>query len=145
MPSGICCRSVAQNARIETDMGRWPIVVHRTINIPGDDEVDAFIRRADAILLRGVPHVIVFDSLLADLPSAYMRKRSGEWLKGNGERMQGICVGTALMFRSPALRFVMSGVMLVASHPTPHLVCGTLDEALRWSQGQLDGARRAAG
>ena len=48
------------------------------------------------------------------------------------------------MFRSPALRFVMSGVMLVASHPTPHAVCGTLDDALRWAQGQL-GAARATG
>ncbi len=126
-------------------MTRWPIVVHRTIGAPGDEEVDLFIERAEAILSQNVRHVVVFDNLLADLPSAYMRQRSGDWLRANGERMQGVCVGTALMFRSPALRFVMSGVMLVASHPTPHVVCGTLDDALRWANAQLAGARAAAG
>ena len=129
--------------RIETDMSRWPIVLHRTIGSPIDREVDQFIARADAILGRRVPHVVVFDNLLADVPSAYMRSRSVEWLRANGERMRGTCLGTALMFRSPALRFVLSGVMLVSSHPTPHAVCGTLDEALRWARGQLDGARAA--
>lgn len=122
-------------------MSRWPIVVHRTIGSPGDDQVDRFIERAEAVLARGVKHVVVFDNLLADLPSPYMRTRSGDWLRANGERMQGICLGTALMFRSPALRFVMSGVMLVASHPTPHTVCGTLDDALRWANAQLAQSR----
>jgi hypothetical protein len=132
---------VSTFARIESDMSRWPIVVHRTIGMPGDEQVDRFIDRAEAVLARGVQHVVIFDNLLADLPSPYMRKRSGDWLSANGQRMQGICLGTALMFRSPALRFVMSGVMLVASHPTPHTVCGTLDDALRWANAQLAGAR----
>lgn len=127
--------------RIETDMTRWPIVVHRTIGSPDDREVDAFIDRAESILARGVPHVVIFDSLLAEIPSAYMRRRSGEWLSANGERMRGSCLGTALLFRSPALRFVMSGVMLMTSHPTPHAVCGTLEEALTWSRRQLEAAR----
>lgn len=131
------------NGRIETDLTRWPIVVHRTIGSPTDHEVDGFIERAEAILDRRVPHVVVFDSLLSDVPSAYMRKRSIDWLKANGERMKGLCVGTALMFRSPAFRFVMSGVMLLSAHPTPHIVCGTLDEALRWARAQLDEARAA--
>lgn len=127
--------------RIETDMTRWPIVLHRTIGSPIDREVDQFIARADAILDRGVPHVVVFDNLLAELPSAYMRTRSVDWLTANADRMRGTCVGTALMFRSPALRFVLSGVMLLSAHPTPHTVCGTLDEALRWARAQLDEAR----
>ncbi|MFO0684646.1 MAG: hypothetical protein U0234_21500 [Sandaracinus sp.] len=123
--------------RIETDMTRWPIVVHRTIGSPTDAQVDAFVARSQEILERGIPHVVVFDNLLAEIPSAYMRQKSVDWLKSNGERMKDTCLGTALLFRSPSLRFVMSGVMLFASHPTPHAVCGTLDEALAWSRQQL--------
>jgi hypothetical protein len=108
--------------RIETDMSRWPIVVHRTIGSPTDAEVDAFIVRADAILERGERHVVVFENLLADTPSAYMRQQSIDWLNRNGERMADTCVGTGLVFRNAALRFVMSGVMLFVSHPTPHTV-----------------------
>lgn len=124
--------------RIETELERWPIVVHRTIGSPSDAEVDAFIVRADEILARRTPHVVVFDSLLAEIPSAYMRNRSIQWLRDNGERLRGVCVGTGLVFHSAALRFVMSGVMLASSHPTPHLVCGTLDQAIAWGRRQLD-------
>jgi hypothetical protein len=124
--------------RIETDMSRWPIVVHRTIGSPTDHEVDGFIHRANGILARRARHAVIFDSLLSEMPSKYMRERSIDWLRQNGEGLRDHCVGTALMFRSPALRFVLSGVMLMSSHPTPHIVCGTLEEAIRWSRSQLD-------
>lgn len=122
------------------------MVVHRTIGSPSDAEVDAFIARADGILARGERHVVIFENLLADTPSAYMRQRSIDWLQENGQRMAGTCVGTALVFRNAALRFVLSGVMLFVSHPTPHVVVGSLDQALAWSRDQLapPGARGAS-
>ncbi len=123
--------------RIETDLSRWPVVVHRTVGSPTDTQVDLFVARSQEILDRGVVHVVIFDNLLAEIPSPYMRQRSIDWLKGNGERMRNVCIGTGLVFRSPGLRFVMSGVMLFASHPTPHHVCATLEEALAWSREQL--------
>jgi hypothetical protein len=49
------------------------------------------------------------------------------------------------VFRSAALRFVMSTVMLVASHPVPHRVCATLDEALTWARGQIAARHRMVG
>ena len=132
--------------RIETDTSRWPIVVHRTIGSPSDAEVDAFIDRADAILRRGERHAVVFENLLAETPSAYMRQRSIDWLTKNGEPMAGLCVGTALVFRTAALRFVMSGVMLFVSHPTPHAVVGSLDQAVAWCRDQLAApVKRASG
>lgn len=118
-------------------MTRWPVVVHRTIGSPTDAEVDAFITRADMILARGEKHAVVFENLLAESPSAYMRQRSIDWLTKNGERMSKHCVGTALVFRTAAMRFVMSGVMLFVSHPTEHTVVGTLDQGLTWCRGQL--------
>jgi hypothetical protein len=127
--------------RIETDFDRWPIVVHRTIGSPTDREVDMFIMRANEVIDRRQKHVVIFDSLLAELPSAYMRDRSIRWLKENGPRMREHCVGTGLVFRSAALRFVLSGVMVVQSHSTPHHVCATLEEALGWASRQLDQER----
>jgi hypothetical protein len=126
-------------------MSRWPIVVHRTIGSPTDSQVDSFVQRSQEILDRGVKHVVIFDNLLAEIPSSYMRQRSIDWLKNNGLQMKDVCLGTALLFRSASLRFVMSGVMLFASHPTPHAVCATMDEALRWSRDQLDNRHRATG
>jgi hypothetical protein len=129
--------------RIVTDLDRWPIVVHRTIGSPPDPEVDAFISRANDIVARRERHVVIFDSLLSGVPSAYMRKRSIDWLRSNADALAKDCAGTGLVFRSPALRFVMSGVMLVQSHSTPHKVCASLEEALIWAREQLRIARAA--
>lgn len=37
---------------LTTDESRWPIVVHTTIGIPSDAQLDTFMRRADEILAR---------------------------------------------------------------------------------------------
>lgn len=130
-------RVTAKTGRIEADTSRWPLVVFRTIGSPSDEQVDAFVALSDELLGRGERYVVVFDNLLADLPSAYMRQKSIDWLQRNAARMEGVCIGTALVFRSAGLRFVMSSVMLFASHATPHAVCATLDEALGWARAQL--------
>lgn len=137
--------SVAVRDGIHTDESRWPIVVHRTIGVPSDADVDAFIKRADAILAKQQPHVVIFDNVLSGRVSAYMRQRSMDWLKANSPQLAEHCLGTGLVFRSAALRFVMSTVMLVASHPVPHKVCATLDEALTWARVQIAARHRMVG
>jgi hypothetical protein len=130
---------------LETDESRWPIVVHRTVGIPSERQVDAFIARADAILARGEPHVVIFDNLRSGRTPPYMRKRAMDWLSRNGELMGQSCLGTALVFKSAALRFVMSTVMLVSSHPVPHEVCGTMEEAYDWAERLLAQSRAMVG
>ncbi|MGE0792207.1 MAG: hypothetical protein AB7S26_41425 [Sandaracinaceae bacterium] len=125
---------------IETDETRWPIVVHRTIGIPSEDDVDRFIDAANAHLQRQEPYVVVFDNTHAGRVPAYMRQRASDWLRENAPRLSRYCLGTALVFKGAALRFVMTGVMLVASHPVPHEVCGTEQEALRWASERLRSA-----
>lgn len=131
-----------QRDAIDTDETRWPVVVHTTVGTPTDAQVDAFIARADAILRRRTPHVVVFDNSNAGKASAYMRQRSMDWLRENGPLMTQHCAGVALVFRSAALRFVMSTVMLVTSHAAPYEVCATLPEALGWAERQLASRRR---
>ena len=122
---------------IETDTSSWPIVIHRTLGVPNDDQVDAFIRLADELLARGEPYVVIFDSSRAGRVSSYMRRRSSEWLTQNGATLARVCRGTALVFPSAALRFVMSTVLLVSPAPVPHKVCADLDEGLEWARAQL--------
>lgn len=128
---------------LETDESRWPIVIHRTIGIPSEAQVDAFIERATEHVMRGEPFAVIFDNSQSGRATSYIRKKATDWLKTYERQLGTTCVGTALVFRSAALRFVMSTVMLVVSHPVPHRVCGTLEEALVWSEAQLGGARAA--
>jgi hypothetical protein len=125
------------SGRIETDFTRWPIAIHRTIGSPSSAEVDAFVQRADDILKRRQTHVVIFDSLLSDLPSPYMRQRSMDWMKRSSAELPKFCVGTVLVISSPAIRFVLSAVLLTKAHTTPLHVCSTIDEAIRWAEGRL--------
>ena len=128
---------------IRTDESRWPIVVHRTVGIPSEADVDRFIAAADMHLARAEPYVVIFDNTLAGRVPAYLRSSAKAWLTENQTRLGEHCLGTALIFRSAALRFVMTTVMLVVSHPVPHEVCATEEEALRWAGEQLRMARAA--
>lgn len=120
-------------------MTRFPIVVHRTLGSPADHQVDAFIKRANDILERKTPHVVIFDSSEAGLPSAYMRKRNMEWLKERQADVAKHCVGVATVTPSSAMRFVISTAMLVWSQPVAHEVFATVDEARAWANTRLRG------
>lgn len=122
---------------ITTDESRWPIVIHRTVGIPSDADVDAFIQRADAIMARGEPHVVVFESLKAGRATKHMRTKNLEWLRANQDDLASLCAGMALIIRSPTLRFVLSTVMLVWPNSLPHIVCGSESEALDWARDQI--------
>lgn len=122
---------------MRTSTVHWPIVIHTTEGSPTDVEVDAFIRAAEQILSRRERHAVIFDSSRATSATAYMRRRSAEWLRENEATLKEYCVGTALVFSSAAMRFVMSTAMLIQPPATPYQVCGTLDEALRWARMQI--------
>ena len=130
-----------------TDESHWPIVVHETIGIPDDACVDAFIRRADFILSRREPYVVIFDSRRAGRATAYMRKRNLEWLRVNESLLAEHCVGLAMVLSSATLRFVMSTVMLVWRQPVPYEIVSDLNAAIVWGEERLvaGDTRRAAG
>lgn len=122
---------------LTTDESRWPIVVHTTIGIPSEEDVDAFMRRADAILARRARHAVVFDNSQAGRVPAYMRQKTFEWLGKNRGELERYCVGSALVVRSAALRFLMATVMLVSSHGVEQEAFASLDPALAWCHERL--------
>lgn len=122
---------------LETDESRWPIVIHRTIGIPSDEQVDAFVARATKHALSGETYAIIFDNSHGGRATTYMRNESKKWLKAHNHLLRKSCAGTAFVFRNPALRFVMSTVLLVVEFGFEHKVCRTVEEALAWSESQL--------
>ncbi len=129
---------------LTTDESRWPIVVHTTVGVPTEADVDAFMARADAILARGQLHAVVFDNTAAGRVPSYMRERTVAWLSRNRPQLEQHCAATALVIKSAALRFVMTTVMLVTPHTVPQEVFGSLDPALDWCRDRIRiaGSRR---
>jgi hypothetical protein len=130
---------------LTTDESRWPIVIHTTVGVPSEADVDAFIARADALLARREVHAVIFDNSNAGRVPAYMRQRSMDWVGKNREALDQYCAGNALVIRSSALRFLMATLLLVTSHNFPQETFATLDPALTWCKRQLQSASTRAG
>ena len=115
-----------------TDESAWPIVVHTTIGIPSEEQVIAMLRRSDALLARRQPYAVIFDNSQAGSVPKYMRDASVRWVRDNKDELERWCRGMGLVIRSPALRFVMSTVLLVTRHAVPSEVFATRAEAFDW-------------
>jgi hypothetical protein len=124
-------------ASIRISTALWPIVVHTTEGSPSDADIDEYILQATALLAKGQTHAAIMDCTKAGMISGYARKRTLEWVAEHEELLRRQCVGTAYVFSSPALRFIFSSFMLLRPHPTPYLVCETVDEAKAWARRQL--------
>jgi hypothetical protein len=122
---------------ITTDDSEWPVVVHTTVGIPSQPEVDAFIKRADMLLALHQRHVVIFDNRLAGRVPAYMRQRSFDWVKANKADLERWCAGTALVLSSPGLRFLMTTMMLVTSHSLVQEVFKDRESAMKWARERL--------
>jgi hypothetical protein len=126
---------------LHLDLHTWPVVLITHVGEVSDLEVDTQLAEADAIFARRERHAIVFDSRHAGKVSPYMRDRTKAWLGAHEEQMRQFTVGNAFVFSSPALRFLLSTMLLFSRHRVPHKVCSSLDEATRWAVQQLAMAR----
>lgn len=122
---------------LRLSMDRWPIAVITHDGEVTDAEVDAHLLESQKIFARRERYAIVFDSTKAGKVSPYMRKKSQEWLNVNEAAMMEFCTGNAFVFASPAMRFLLSTMLLFRGHTVPHSVCATVDEAMRWAKQQM--------
>lgn len=125
---------------LTTDLSEWPVVVHTTVGIPSMADVEAFIERADEILARRQKHAVVFDNRLSGRVPSYMRQRCFEWVKANRGELEQWCAGTALVVQSPALRFLMTTLMLVTAHSLVQEVFKDRESAVEWARRRVGAA-----
>ncbi|MCI0574529.1 MAG: hypothetical protein L0Y66_27660 [Myxococcaceae bacterium] len=115
----------------------WPVVLHVSEGNPTDAEVDTYIQEATAILLRGEPHAVVMDASALTEASPYSRARKKAWLAEHESLLRKHCVATAVVLKSPVLRFISSMVMLVVPFPTPYRVFDSAEDAITWARSHL--------
>lgn len=126
--------------RLTTDESLWPIVIHETVGVPPESDVIRMLARSDACLARREKYIVIFDSSRAGSTPGYLRDASIRWLKDNRGELERWCLGSALVVRSPALRFLMSTVLLMTSHTVPQEVFPTFDKAMDWAEAKLRAA-----
>lgn len=127
----------ARTGSIRVVLDHWPIVLHVSEGLPSEDDFDAYVREATAVLLRGEKHAVVMDTTRLAGASTYGRMMKKEWMQQYGDRLRQTCVGTAMAISSPLLRFVSGSLMLIRPLPTPYFICETPGEAMDWARQRL--------
>src|SRR5262249_24796393 len=73
------------------DTSQWPIVIHSVEGIVTDEQLDAYIRKAETVLARRQPHATILDATKIGRVSAYTRARAIEWQREHAAELKAYC------------------------------------------------------
>ena len=120
-------------ASILIDEGRWPIVVITWLGVPRDQDFLSFLRRLEEFVARDEPFAVVFDTSHAGIPPRRYHEMQVEWDRRNAHRVARLQRGAAFVIKSPLVRILLQGYLLIQPLPCPSTVTSTLGEALEWA------------
>lgn len=120
------------------DLTGWPIVLHESSGVMTDEEIDAYVTHATALLERRERHAVIIDARTITDVSPYARAAKKAWLEDNRELLERYCVGTAIVLDSAIARFIFATILLVQPFPIPYRAFASVDEARVWARSQLD-------
>jgi hypothetical protein len=108
---------------------QWPFLFTRFDGEQSMSELEAYIRRVDAMHARREPYVGI----------SYLKRYSRErphleriarWLKDSETVTRQFCLATGMVNNSVGFRFLLSSIFLIKPMPCPYHVCGSFDDAV---------------
>lgn len=118
----------------------WPLLVLRQAGVDEPADIASMLAGLTRRLSRG-RCAVVFDTLDTQYPplkqAEEYARMEGEWLRDNQAVIRRNVVGVAFLLTNPAVRFILSSVLLVASLPVPHTVTGDPSEARNYCLRKL--------
>jgi hypothetical protein len=125
---------------VEFDSRSWPLLTVRLYGRDDDDAIDELLTGLSRNLRRS-RCAVVFDTTEVIYPSLSDAQRwtrqEGEWLRRNQPLVARNCCAVGFVITNPALRFLLSGVLLIAPLPCAHAVVATQLEARAFCTAQL--------
>lgn len=121
----------------ETD---WPLLILRQAGVDEVADIASMLSGLTRRLSRG-RCAVVFDTLGTVYPplsqAQHYARMEGEWLRANQTLVKRNVVGVAFLVTNPAVRFILTSVLLIASLPVPHTVTGDPTEARDYCLAKL--------
>jgi hypothetical protein len=122
---------------IRFDDRHWPLVIVTFRGAAPRPVFDAYLQRMEDYLARAERHCYLLDAREGAMLGHPERSAQGEWLKRHSAELERWSVGTGLVVRSAAVRFVLSAIYLIQAPLTPTETFNTVDDAHRWLQGLM--------
>lgn len=125
---------------VEFDPRSWPLLLVRLVGRDNDDTVQEMLDGFFHHLSRSRCAVILDTSELVypTLQDAQRwTRQEGNWLRQHRQLVAKNCCAVAFVITNPAVRFILSGVLLIAPLPCDHTVVSTQLEARAFCENQL--------
>lgn len=119
------------------DDSRFPVLLVEPVGQATDDEVEARIAWFRSYL-GGERFALIMDTLRSEALTARQRKLYTDWLMADRGKIERDCAGCAVVVSSPLVRGAFTSVFWFWTPPMPCVFFATLDEAIAWSQEQLN-------
>lgn len=113
----------------------WPLVVVTFEGAASKASFDRYLKQMEGYLARGERHGYLLDGRDGAMLGAEERAAQGAWLKKHKEALKKQSVGSALVLRSAAARFIISAIYLVQAPVAPTESFASVDDAHRWLSG----------
>jgi len=124
----------------EFDDSEWPLITLRQVGSDENVDIEDMLAGLTRRLSRG-RCAVVFDTTQSHYPSVGQAQRfaqlEGAWLRQNQPLIARNVVGVAFIITNPAVRFILTSVLLIASLPTGHIVTAEMAEARLYCLGRL--------
>jgi hypothetical protein len=117
---------------IRVDDKHWPLVVVTFDGAAAGPSFERYLARMEQYLDRKERHGYLLDGREGAMMAGPERKVQAEWLKKHEANLRRYSIGTALVLRSAAVRFMLSAIYLIQEPVAPTETFGTVEEAHRW-------------
>jgi len=108
-----------------------------------DESLEAFLSELQTNLDGNRPYALVVDMTHSGQPSAKQRRKIGDHMTRNRERVRRIVRGIAIVTPSTLKRGIITAVFWLSPPPTQHRMFDNPHAAKRWAQGLFEEGRLA--
>jgi len=109
-------------AKTHLDDSRWPLVIFTAIGEQSEDDFEAYLADADALLRRRERYASIFDTRRAAPIGPILRRRQAQWLAQNEELLRTYLVATSLVMTSALHRGILRAIMWLKPLPCPYSI-----------------------
>jgi len=103
-----------------------------------DEDFQNYLQELEKNYASEIPMTVIFDARQARIPSWKHQQMQAAWLKEKRALIQQHCSGIAYVISNPIIRNVLKVILSLQSIPVSYIVTPHLEEALQWSQVQLN-------
>jgi hypothetical protein len=117
---------------IRLDDRHWPLVLIVYEGAPSKAVFARYLAEMERCFARREKHGYLLDGREGAMLGAEERNTQGAWLKTHRDVLRTYSVGTGLVVRSAAVRFLISAIYLIQTPVSPTETFGSVDDAHAW-------------